>query len=199
MGPDRETVLVYYDFASTIAYVAHRVIGRMSAELERLGLELEWRPIDLARLSGWKPGVEVEGPRRENALRVARELGVDVRMPAVWLDSRRAHAVAFALAGDAKEIAWRERVWSGIFEEGRDVGDPTELARLGDDLDLDVEGLAAGGELARLERETRAANERGVSGVPSFLLGDFPFAGIQEPATMLDLFSRWVEKRSGSS
>ena len=44
-------------------------------------LRLDWRPVDLVKITGWKRGIVVEGPRRENALRVADELGVTVRMP----------------------------------------------------------------------------------------------------------------------
>ena len=49
MGDTMETVTirVYYDFASTLCYVAHRVMCRIEEEIGELGVELEWRPIDL--------------------------------------------------------------------------------------------------------------------------------------------------------
>ena len=94
----RLQVPVYYDFASTLCYVAHRVLERMRPDLEALELELRWRPIDLTRLTGWRRGDAVEGLRGENALRVARELDVPLRMPQRWLGSRPAAAIALALA-----------------------------------------------------------------------------------------------------
>ena len=110
----RLAVPVYYDFASTISYVAHRVIAGIAAEIEELAIDLEWRPIDMVVIAGWPRGVVVDGPRRENALRVARDLGIAARMPAYWLDSRPAACVARALAGTAREISWRERAWSAV-------------------------------------------------------------------------------------
>jgi len=185
---------VHYDFASTICFVAHRALERMGEDLDTLGVVLEWRPVDLAAITGWRRGIVVDGPRRENALRVAEELGVGVRMPAVWLDSRPAHAVALALAGSAREAAWRERVWSAVFEEGRDIGAEGEVERLAADLALDPALLSDVHDFGRLDAMTEAAREAEVIGVPTFHVG-FPLGGIQEPDTMLLLFRRWADKR----
>ena len=192
---DRQlTIPVHYDFASTICFVAHRVLERMRADLDAMGVTLEWRAIDIGAVAGWRRGTRVDGPRRDNALRVAAELGVDVRMPGAWLDSRPAHTVVLALAGDAKEPAWRERVWSAVFEEARDIGAPGEVERLAADIDLDPERLPALDDHSRLEAATEAAREAEVIGVPTFHVG-FPLGGIQEPATMKLLFQRWVDKQ----
>jgi predicted DsbA family dithiol-disulfide isomerase len=188
------TIPVHYDFASTICFVAHRVLERMQVDLDALGVVLDWRPIDLVQIAGWPRGAVVEGPRCENALRVAAELGVAVRMPGAWLDSRPAHAVALALAGSPRAAVWRERVWSAIFEEGRDVGAPGEIERLAADLELDFGAIAGACDFSRLDAETRAAKESEVTGVPTFHVG-FPLGGIQEPETMRLLLRRWVEKQ----
>jgi predicted DsbA family dithiol-disulfide isomerase len=191
--PECSTITVHYDFASTICFVAHRVLERMSDDLEAMGVALDWRPLDLVGITGWRRGVVVEGPRRQNALRVAAELGVSVRMPPAWLDSRPAHAVALALAGGPKEAAWRERVWSAVFEEGRDIGAGGEVARLAADLAIDVQALGNVGDFTPLEAETAAACAADVTGVPTFHIG-FPLGGIQEPDTMKLLFQRWVDR-----
>jgi 2-hydroxychromene-2-carboxylate isomerase len=78
---ERVPVRVYYDFASSLSYVAHRVMERMGEELVALAVDLEWTPLDLTRITGWPRGSPIEGYRRDNALRVARELGVEVRLP----------------------------------------------------------------------------------------------------------------------
>jgi predicted DsbA family dithiol-disulfide isomerase len=185
---------VHYDFASTICFVAHRVLERMRDDIDRLGILLEWRPLDLVAITGWRRGVVIQGPRRDNALRVAEDLGVRARIPGVWLDSRPAHSVALALAGTRHEPAWRERVWSAVFEEGRDIGAEGEIERLAADLSLDVASLADITEFRRLDAMTEAALEAEVVGVPTFHVG-FPLGGIQEPDTMRLLFERWVEKQ----
>ena len=48
------TIRVYYDFASTLCYVAHRVLSRIEDEITELGVELEWRPIDLTMAAPWE-------------------------------------------------------------------------------------------------------------------------------------------------
>ena len=55
----RVTVPLYYDFASTLCYVAHRVLQRMEGELAELALELVWTPVDLVRLTGWPRDAEI--------------------------------------------------------------------------------------------------------------------------------------------
>ena len=188
------TIPVHYDFSSTICCVAHRVLERMRDDLAGMGVELEWRPLDLAGITGWRRGTVVEGPRRENALRVAGELGVEVRMPAVWLDSRPAHVVALELTGTPHEVAWRERVWSAVFEEGRDIGVEGEVERLAEDLGLSRATLPDLRNFSRLDAATEAAREAEVTGVPTFHVG-FPLGGIQDPATMRLLFQRWVDRQ----
>jgi len=189
------TVPVYYDFASTLSCVAHRVMQRMGADIDDLGIELEWRPLDLSRITGWRRGVVVEGPRRDNALRVCRELQVPLRMPVRWLDSRPAAAVALALRGTTKEPAWRERVWTAVFDEGCDLYGADELGRLGGDIEIDAQALADESRFDQLASETRIAQEAGVTGVPTFILGDWPMGGIQEDATMRALFKKFVAKQ----
>jgi predicted DsbA family dithiol-disulfide isomerase len=197
----RLRVPVHYDFASTLCYVAHRVMERMRAELDALDVELVWSPVDLTQISGWRRGEEVTGVRRANALRVASELGVAVRMPARWMDSRRAAGVALALAGDAaREAAWRERVWSAVFEEGRVLDDPGELERLAGDLGFDVgPALASERRLDELQTRTLLAIEAGVTAVPTFMLGGFPLGGIQTEETMRSLLGRWASKQRARS
>jgi predicted DsbA family dithiol-disulfide isomerase len=195
MAHARLQIPVYYDFASTLCYVAHRVMERMGGELADLGIELEWRPLDLVRITGWPRGAFVDGPRRDNALRVAGELDVPVRMPPRWLDSRRAHAVSLQLLGRDKEPAWRERMWTAVFEEGRATDAPGELDRLGRDLQIDVAELLSRPDEERLDEQTRLAREAGVTGVPTFLLDSWPLGGIQEEFTMRSLFRRFVRKR----
>jgi len=48
------------------------------------------------------------------------------------------------------------------------------------------------GELAR---RTRHAGEQGVAGVPSFLVGEWPIAGIQCDATMRSMLSRFAARQ----
>lgn len=191
---ERVSVRVYYDFASSLSYVAHRVMERMAGEIAALAIDLEWAPLDLTQITGWPRGAPIEGYRRENSLRVAQELGVEVRLPAQWPDSRSANAVALALAGTPQEPAWRERVYSALHEEGRSFDDPGIVAALGRDLGIDAAALADERGLAALAAESALARRANVTGVPTFLLGEWPIGGIQEESVMRSLLERWAAK-----
>jgi predicted DsbA family dithiol-disulfide isomerase len=164
-------------------------------ELDDVGLELRWEPLDLGYMMGWKAGSPVEGPRRENALRVASELGVELKMPGAWLASRPALVVALSLAGTPSEVSWRERVFCAAYEEGRDPGDAEELERLGRDLGVDVSVAGDPARVEELEQRTRAAADEGVTGLPTFMLAGLPIGGIQETHTMRRMLSRYAERQ----
>jgi predicted DsbA family dithiol-disulfide isomerase len=185
----RVRVRVDYDFASSLCYVAHRCMERLKAPLEELGIRLDWSPLDLTRITGWRRGAEMDEIRRANVRRVARELCVPLVIPRTWQDWRRAHAVAL-LAPPEREATWRERVWSAVYEEGRELAADALAAELG--LALSDEALTAG--LERLEERTRSAAEQEVTGVPNFMLGAWPFGGIQTDETMLSILGRFASK-----
>lgn len=184
---------IYYDFASTICCVADRVLRRWQPQLSALGVSLRWRPFDLARVTGWPRGAEVDDERRANALRVAEEFGVGLTMPRCWLDSRAAHAISLSLGDPAKEEAWRERVWTAAFDESRDIGETAEIERLAADLDLVLDVGPA--DLAGVDRATREAYEAGITGVPTLDLGGWFLPGLQDEKTTLLVLERYLRRR----
>jgi predicted DsbA family dithiol-disulfide isomerase len=193
------SVCVYYDFASSLCYVAHRVMERLAGDLADLAVELTWRPLDLTRITGWPRGAPVLGYRRDNALRVARELAVSVRLPTRWMDSRAPNAVAAALVGTEREPAWRERVFSAIHEQGRCLDEAGALEPLARDLGLDLGDLAGPRGSDALEMEIERARAAQVTGVPTFMLGAWPVGGIQEDSVMRSLLGRWAAKTRSRS
>jgi 2-hydroxychromene-2-carboxylate isomerase len=199
--PDsRLRVPTYYDFASTLCYVAHRVWGDMRAELESLGIELVWKPLDLADLAGWPRGREVAPERLANAERVAKEHAIRVSPLRVWPDSRDANAVALALAGTAQEPVWRERVWSAVFEERRALDAPGSIESLARDVGVTLDARRLERARDELEFRTQIAVAEDVTGAPTLMLDDFPFGGIQSRETTRLVLERWARrKRDGVS
>lgn len=188
-------VRVHYDFASTLCYVAHRALARIGGPIEALGIELVWTPLDLTRLvGGWRAGAEIGELRRGNAARVAAELGVPVRVPHVWPAVRALGAAALLAEARGRGASWRERAFSAVFEEGRIALDPEAAARLGRELALDLAPAVIEEAQAALERATERAREEQVSGVPTFMLGAWPFGGIQSDDTMLRVLERFARK-----
>lgn len=198
-GPIR--VVVHYDFASSLCYVAHRVLGRMSDFLDESGLMLEWTPIDLSRLMGWRPGAPIDPQRLEDVRQIAASLDVPIRIPHRWQDSYDVHAAGLALherdasSGSQLEPSWRERVFTAVYEQGGrcDEGGLVERITSAMRAALTREELDLGA--VRLDSRTRDAARSGVSGVPTFMLGEFPFGGIQEEATMRSVLGRYADKQ----
>jgi len=186
-------VPLYYDFASSLCYVTHRVMGQLAGELSGLGLELDWQPIDLSALRGLRRGAPLRPADRERVEVVSGDLGVGLRIPSRWLDSRPVLAAAAAVPAE-RAATWRERVWTAIYEEGRPPETPEAVAALARDLDLALEPIVLEAGAARVARNTEAARDDEVTGVPTFQLGRWPFGGIQQRDTMLRVFQRYARK-----
>ena len=105
------------------------------------------------------------------------------------------HAVARSLAGTAREVAWRERVWTAIYEQGRDPGDATTVEALATDFALEIDEIVSNPDGDGLIAATEDARALGVTGVPTFMLDRWPFGGVQEEATLRSLFQRFVRKK----
>ena len=188
---ERLRVPVYYDFASVICYVAHRVMERLAPALEELEIELVWSPLDLARLAPYRRGGTIPEASRANAARIARELSVPTHIPSVWLDSRPLNSAAIAAEDLGRGESWRERVWTALYQEVRPVEDVAALARESK-IAIDPDAIAeARGEL---ENRTDLAAQDMVTGVPTFMLGRWPFGGIQQQDTMRMVLERFASK-----
>jgi 2-hydroxychromene-2-carboxylate isomerase len=187
-------VPVHFDFASSLCCVAHRVMQRLAAPIAELGVTLRWTPIDLTRLGPWRRGAVVPELRLRNARRVARELDVPVAPQRVWPDSRRAAAAAILSEGTPREESWRERVFTALYDEGRSVERARDVRALARELGWDPDPRALEGALEELETRTLLAADAMVTGVPTFMLGRWPFGGIQSDETMLRILERFASR-----
>ena len=193
-------VFVYYDFASSLSYVAQRVLARIDEQLKAERVDLRWKAIDLTGVGSFQRGRLLDPARRQSLLRVAAALDVDFDPPARWPDSRLAGEVAVVLDEridrglDPKlEQKWREAAFAAYYEEQVEI---EELLRdferrasfpIGDAADL-----AAG---RRLAAATRSAVAAGVEGAPTLMLDVFPLCGIHDEETMLGMIRRYARRR----
>ncbi len=192
-------VRVYYDFASTLCYVAHRRLGELAPRIADLGIELVWSPLELSRLLGYRPGAPIEDARRANAARVAAELEVPVRVPRVWPDVHRLSAAATLAEPLGRGPSWRERAFTAVFEEGIVEADDATVQRLARDIALELSAAALAAAAEPLATACESAREAGVTGVPTFMLGRWPFGGIQSDDTMLHVLERYANKAREAS
>jgi predicted DsbA family dithiol-disulfide isomerase len=190
-------VPVYYDYASSLCYVAKKVMEQLQ---DKLAIELLWKGVQISRRhQGWKNGEMIGDEAKGKIFRVARETGVALRVPERWLDSLYALEGAEFAREQGKFQDYHDAIFAAIFEEGKDVGDLSTLLALAESIGLSAEKLAraltTGALASRVkENETEAATF-GVVGYPTFLLGEFPLIGIQPAETMRLLIQRYVDQK----
>ncbi len=195
-------VFVYYDFASSLSYVAHRVLARIEEPLAAERVDLRWKAIDLTGVGNFQRGRRLDPTRRQSLLRVAEALDVELDPPERWPDSRLAGEVAVVLderidggLDPAVEREWREAAFAACYEQRSDVEIEDLLPgferRVPDPLGS-ADDLAAGRRLAEV---TRGAVAAGVEGVPTLMLDVFPLCGIHDEETMLGMIRRYARRR----
>ena len=193
-------VFVYYDFASSLSYVAHRVLARIDEPLAAERVDLRWKAIDLTGVGNFRRGRLMDPARRQSLMRVASALEVDLDPPSHWPDSRLAGEVAVVLdervdggLDPAIEREWREAAFAACYERRVDVEDLLQDFERRVPFPLGAaEDLAAG---ARLAEVTRSAVAAGVEGVPTLMLDVFPLCGIHDEETMLGMIRRYARRR----
>lgn len=193
-------VFVYYDFASSLSYVAHRVLARLDEALAAERVDLRWKAIDLTGVGNFQRGRLLDPARRQSLLRVAAALDVNLDPPARWPDSRLAGEVAVVLderidhgLDPVIEREWREAVFAACYERDADVEDLLRDFERRVPFPLGSAGDLAGGR--RLAEVTRKAVAAGVEGVPTLMLDVFPLCGIHDEETMLGMIRRYARRR----
>jgi predicted DsbA family dithiol-disulfide isomerase len=188
---------IYFDYASTLCYVAWRIVGQLEREL---GFTAMWKGVPIAlRNYRTRPGKPL-GPRELETIRnVAAETGIAVEPPPRWLDSDKA-LQGSELAREAGAFAaYHDAVFRTAFEQRADIGDLEVLsaiaARAGMEPAHFRDEVERGRMAARITANKAEADRFSALGYPSFILGDFPLTGIQPIETMRMLLARFIERR----
>src|SRR3954465_14325296 len=109
-------VPIYYDYASSLCYVAKKVMEQLEGQLE---IELWWKGVQISRRhQGWKNGEMIGDEAKGKIFRVAKETGVTLRVPDRWLDSAFALEGAEFARGHGKFAEYHEAMFRAAFEEG---------------------------------------------------------------------------------
>jgi predicted DsbA family dithiol-disulfide isomerase len=187
---------VYFDYASSLCYIAWRMAAQLAAELE---VELRWRPVHIvAQHPEWRAGGLIGGDLRAKIERVAQETGIALRIPEHWLDSRAALEGLLFAEECGRATAYHQEVFAAAYERGDDIGDRTVLVRAAADAGLPIgrfmEFVATRRGAPPLALIRDEVEQLGIVGYPTFLLGEFPLTGIQPYETMKLLLTRHIER-----
>ena len=180
------TVDYYFSVLSPFTYLAGDRLERIAAAR---GAAIAYKPVDVMDLFARTGGTPVKDRhpsrlayRMQELKRLSARNGLPMNFqPAHWpTDQKPASAliVAAAMAGqDAGALT--QAILRACWAEEKDVADPDTLAALADKAGIDLAALQPHLEAAAaaIGPTTDEAVERGVFGVPSYVVGDEIFWG----------------------
>src|SRR5437899_10547371 len=121
----RITIPIYFDYASTLCYIAWRIVHELEPEL---GFEAMWKGVASAlRDHRARPGGTLGELERRKVLMVAAETGIAVAPPDRWIDSTSALEGAEVARDAGLFAAYHEAVFRAAFEERLEIADAAVL------------------------------------------------------------------------
>jgi predicted DsbA family dithiol-disulfide isomerase len=203
-------VRMFSDFICPFCYIGFEVIRRLQPEFD---FELEWRGFQIH--PEWPAeGIAVEKLRsagdlemRQAAWRritsMGEAVGLAMKPPSVLTNSRAALIAAEFAKDRGRAEAFAERVYRAYFCERENIGDAAVVARLGAEAGMDRAEVAGALSSPRydqmLKDNTVAAQQQGVSGVPTFFIGEFPLVGAQSEDAMRYILRRASQRLSAAT
>jgi len=193
-----EAVTVYADYVCPFCYLGYASFDQYR-EARDESLDTDWHPFDLRASKRRADGTidhSVDDGKDEsyfeeakkNVRRLADRYGVEMELDlSREVDSYDAQRVAFRAREDHPEAfeAFHRGVFDALWEEGRDIGDGDVL----EDITTEA-GLPAGyvesvlddeASAEELESAFEAAQQRGITGVPTFVSDDHAARGAVPP------------------
>ncbi|HXZ88154.1 MAG TPA: DsbA family oxidoreductase [Candidatus Binataceae bacterium] len=195
-------LVMFSDFICPFCYIGFETVRKLKPEFD---LEIEWRgfqihpewPAEGMPASEYRRGMDPE-TRRAIWARIqamAENTGFTMKPPELLTNSRISLEAAEFAQECGKGEPFEERVYRAYFNEGLNIGDQGVLARLAAEVGIDRDELNLAIEsnryTARLRDNAIEARERGVSGVPTFFVGDYPLVGAQSEDVMRQILSRY--------
>lgn len=198
-------IVMYSDFVCPFCYIGFEVMRQMKREFD---FDLEWRgfqihpewpgegvPVEKVRGAG---DLEARKSAWQRITAMADAVGLDMKPPAVLTNSRPALAVAEFAREQGNDAAFEERIYRAYFGEGVNIADWSALVRLGVEAGLDAVAVADAIHSPRyngmLDSNARDAHIRGVSGVPTFFIGEYPLVGAQPIDVMRNVLRRAIDR-----
>lgn len=188
-------VVVYSDYVCPFCYLAEPGLARLRGE----GVETGYRAFELCPAPAPLPLPDDPGEDalwERTLLPLARAIGVEMRRPARRPRSRKAHEAARVAAEKGLFQPVHDAIFRAYFAEGRDIGRIDVLVEIGvaqglERLELEV-ALGVDRWADEVAAEEAAALESGITGVPTFVLGEDVLVGLQP----YEVLRRWVRGES---
>ena len=194
--PERRVVTVYIDYKSPYAYLAKDLVYQLERDL---AVEIDWLPyiLDIPSFLGSatldRDGRVIEQNRNAHqwrrvrysymdCRRQAKKRGLVIRGPQkIWDSTLAAAGLLYAKRHEEAVLRrYHDTIFERFWKRELDIEDPAAVAAVLAEAGADGAGFAdyAAGEGRReVERVSRAAEEIGVFGVPTFIVDREQFWG----------------------
>jgi predicted DsbA family dithiol-disulfide isomerase len=196
---------MFSDLICPFCYIGFETVRRLKSEF---GFTVEWKGFQIhpewpaagIAAAEYQRGMD-SGTRRMMWARIAalgEAVGLKMKAPEILANSRLAlEAVEFANEHGKGEV-FEERVFRAYFNQNLNIGSQGIIAELATEVGLDRDELNLALESSHYQKPLNdnaiAAHERGVDGVPTFFVGDYPLVGAQSEQVMRQILQRYVRK-----
>lgn len=189
-------VIVFSDYVCPFCYIGDRRLSRLG---EHYDLKVDHRFFEIRpdTPSSGMPLSELGYPpdrwrqMMEHLARMAQEEGISLAEREITTNSRKAMLLAEAAKEDGAEVfgALNENLFAAFFCQGRNIGDEAVLRQVAEGSGVPPETVErAFSDPAYLEKLTlnyAIAGKLGITGVPTFLIGNRILVGAVPAATLL--------------
>jgi predicted DsbA family dithiol-disulfide isomerase len=199
-GAQVRRLVVYADYVCPFCYLAEVGVARLRRDglVSVDGAAFELRP------SGTPlPAADAEWMRNAWTRHVeplARELGVDMRYPAVMTRTRKAHEAAAYARAEGRWEAMHAALYRAYWVEGRDIGRIDVLSAIGGEVGLDPISVRIALDVdqwsERVAGEEHAASALELRAVPAYILTDGDEDGAVAASAVRTGLMRYEELRS---
>ena len=181
-------VIVYSDYICPFCFIGKERAERLEKEF---GVDVEWKGFeihpetpaggsDLASL-GFDEATATA--MRSRVLELSDEAGLELNLPSRISNSRLALQIAEFAKEKGKFKEYHEAVFRAYWQEAKDIGNREQLFSLAAQAGLDREELESylesGKAAGKLNQHLEEVREYGISGVPTFVIGDKMVVGAQ--------------------
>ncbi len=198
-------IVMFSDYICPFCYIGFEVIRKLKPEFD---FQLEWRGFQIhpewsaEGVSPERAGLVPDSAARNEAWKritaMAEATGLSMKPPSVLTNSRAALAATEFARETGHDEPLEERIYRAYFHDGENIGNPDVVIRLAGESGLDSSAVADAIKSPKYEMKLKnnalAAHQRGVSGVPTFFIGDFPLVGAQSPDAMRSILTRATER-----
>ena len=172
-------VKLFFNFRSPYCYIASKLMFEVFDEYHA---NLVWRPLGgwTGRSSPDRAKVKIPGTRQDIA-RITRRMGIPMNPPPVATEPTRAGAGSLLAEREGVLRAYIVEMMHREWAEGQNIGDTEVILQVRASVGLDrgelLEAMESESDVSQMEKNWQEAQDLGVVGVPTFVIGEEIFWG----------------------